>query len=93
MSQVQRNAGFNISNVPRSFATKWLKMNEASFRSCVVMWITRLLGKMNWKWWSISDKWKALPGWMEFDLQTVTFRNEVVCFLNSKETGITSWAQ
>lgn len=42
---------------------------------------------MNWKWWSISDKWETLPGRMEFELQTVVFGNEIVCFLNSKETG------
>lgn len=40
VSQVQRSDGFNISNVPKPFTTKWLKMNETSFRSCVVMWIT-----------------------------------------------------
>ena len=40
VSQVQRSDGFNISNVPKPFTTKWLKMNETSFRSCVVIWIT-----------------------------------------------------
>lgn len=28
---------FSNSKFPKSFATKWLKMNETSFRSCVVM--------------------------------------------------------
>jgi len=41
VSQVQRSDGFTISNVPKPFTKKKrLKMNETSFRSCVVMWIT-----------------------------------------------------
>lgn len=47
---------------------------------------------MNWKW-SISDEWKTLPEWTDSEFQTVVLGNELVCLLNSKETGITSWVQ
>lgn len=35
---------------------------------------------MNWKWWSISDKWETLPGWMEFELQTVVLEMKLCAF-------------
>lgn len=41
----------------------------------------------------ISDEWMTLPGWADFELQIVVFGNGIVCFVNSKETGITSWLQ
>lgn len=48
---------------------------------------------MKWKWWSVSDEWKTLPEWTDFELQTVVFGIGIVSFLNSNETGITSWVQ